>query len=161
MLLECASMHSLVSSYEQMLSGVFIVPDGVFQTAALHGEGRDIVAITYSRKHLHYIYLLTSIWQILQYDRFFLVSNCPLVILFAALLLNSRCCTAKPLQIPSLIFRNVLGYARDPSQRVTTFPLTRDHHYCGHSSAISTPDSHPVPQKSLNPAGERMWAVNL
>lgn len=56
-------MHSLVSSYEQMLSGVFILPDGVSQIAALGTGCKDIVAITYSRKHLHYIYmyLLTSV----------------------------------------------------------------------------------------------------
>lgn len=166
LLIQCASVHYLVSSSEQMLSEVFILPDGVSQITALHRECRDIIAITYSKKHLHciYMYLLTSLWQILLLLQDFkppyskswsvllvsLTSSCPSVILIAALLLNSRRCTAKALQIPSLIFRKVLGYARDPGSKdnnissysLSRYKIFRDHQYY-HSSVVSTPDPLP------------------
>lgn len=178
-----ASMHSLASSYMRMLSRAFILLMVCLRLQLI--TERVGILLPFVRAFPLYLYLFidfivedslslsrfqTTLVRILKrFCKIFscalfvsFYSSCPSLILIAALLLNSHCCT-NPLQIPSLIFRNILGYAWDPGSKGNNIPsyslgqfkTFRDHNYC-HSSAIGTPDFSPVAQKSLTPAGERM-----
>lgn len=67
LLIQCASMHSLVSRYEWMLSGAFIFPDGVCQIAGLHRKSAGILLPSLTAGNIRTISI--RIYQ-LQHDRF-------------------------------------------------------------------------------------------
>lgn len=176
-----ASMRSLASSYVRMLSTAFILLMVRLRLQLITERVGILLPLVRAFPLYLYLFIDFIVGDSVSLSRFqttfvrilkgfckifscvlFVSFYSPSLILIAALLLNSHCC-ANPLQSPSLIFRNILGYAWDPGSKGNNIPsyslghfkTFRDHNYC-HSSAISTPDSSPVAQKSLTPAGERM-----